>query len=445
MLPAPAAGRERLGIVFPLLLLWLFYEFGRPSHPLGVPLVISAVAFASWVTARDRQWQPHSVWWFALLVVMALGAPLARNTYSAFWTTKGMVVLFLAICLPLQAQVSSVLRVRLWIYSMLIVTLYVGSWAATHGGFGPSGAGGGQDENYIAAMMGMSIGLAYFSFMAEPRRWVKIALVIAMVVYLAAIAKGQNPSRGGFLGLCAVGLYCAARSPRKRMAFGILGALGVALLVIAGPAFWAEIRTTTDYESGTGDIRLEVWKAGLRMWAGNPLVGVGAGNFRWAIGDYQSAEQFAKFGRSLGGSIIAHSLPVELAAELGTLGVLATIGLTWGTWRRLGTLRDRAMRPERGGAAGEADRALGFYADALRAGILAILVNGVFLSLLYFSYLWLLVAVGSAAAAVGVRLDRDSSGTSEEGSPVPGRSGTQSLRRGIGVRQLPTTSRGRMQ
>lgn len=400
-------GRERLGLVFPLLLVWLFYEFGRPAHPLGVPLLISFVAFASWVAARDKQWQSYSPWWFALLAVMVVGIPLARNTYAAFWSTKGMAVLFLTICLPLQAQVSSAIRVRIWFYALLLVTLYVGSWAATHGGFGPSGSGGGQDENYIAAMMGMSIGLAYFCFMAERRWWVKAVIVAAMMIYLAAIANGQNPSRGGFLGLCAVSLYCAARSPRKRVAFGILGALGLALAVIAGPAFWKEIRSTTDYESGTGDIRLEIWKAGLRMWAGNPLLGVGAGNFRWAIGDYQSAEQFTKFGRSLGGSIIAHSLPVELVAELGTLGAIATLGLTVGTWRALGRVRRRAREAERRGQTDEARGSLGIYADAIRAGILAILVNGVFLSLLYFSYLWLLIAVGSALAAISARTDGD--------------------------------------
>jgi len=40
------------------------------------------------------------------------------------------------------------------------------------------------------------------------------------------------------------------------------------------------------------------------------------------------------------------------------------------------------------------------YANAVIASILACLVNGAFLSLLYYSYLWILIALGSAITAV---------------------------------------------
>ncbi len=125
----------------------------------------------------------------------------------------------------------------------------------------------------------------------------------------------------------------------------------IALALLAGPVFWTEIKTTTDYQTGTGDVRLEIWKTGLRMWEANPLFGVGAGNFRWVIQDYQSAEQFAKFGRSLGGSIIAHSLWVEMLAEVGALGALFTrrrlscgaLGADWGTFATTSSSRALAQ------------------------------------------------------------------------------------------------------
>ena len=120
------------------------------------------------------------------------------------------------------------------------------------------------------------------------------------------------------------------------MGIGVLAAGAVALFAIAGPRFWKEIDSTTDVHEGTGDVRLEIWAAGIRMWKANPFLGVGSGNFRWVIGDYQTPEQFAKFGRSLGGSIIAHSLPVECLAELGSAGAIALLVLIVATWRGLG-------------------------------------------------------------------------------------------------------------
>ena len=395
ILTGPAHINQPLGWAFMLLLLWLCFEFGRPPHTFKIPLLISSVLFLVWLTTAEKQWTPVSNGWLALLAVMALGIPLAANTFAAVMTTRDMAVLFLCVCLPLQALVNSVRKFRVWMYTFLGISLVVGVWAATHGGYGPSGAGGGQDENYVAALMGMSIALSYFSFFAEKRRIPRLMLGGSIVVFVAAIALAQNPSRGGFLGLCAVALYCLVRSPKKLAGAGVLSVAAIALVAFAGPLFWAEIKTSTDSDTGTGDFRIEVWKIGLRMWQANPLTGVGAGNFRWVLSDYQSAEQFAKYGRDLGGSVIAHSLPVELLAELGLAGVVAVAILVWATWTKLGRLR--AEGPSLNSRWADADPAtMRCYADALRCGMVAILVNGVFLSLMYYSHLWLLIAMGSA-------------------------------------------------
>src|SRR5262249_28010998 len=138
---------------------------------------------------------------------------------------------------------------------------------------------------------------------------------------------------------------------------------------------------------------------GLRIWAANPVLGVGAGGFRWALDEYQSVEQFEKYGRSLGGSIIAHSLFVELLAELGTAGALVLIGVLWRAWRDL-RLIVRQGTARAGAPVTDEAVALRCYADATTAAILACLVNGAFLSLLYFSYLWLFLALAGAIVLV---------------------------------------------
>jgi O-antigen ligase len=394
--------REPYGFAFALGIVWLIFEFGRPPTPPGIPLLISAVMFLSWLNIRQKQWCKHSWWWFALLAIVSIGIPMAANTYSASFATRWMATLFLGVCLPMQALMTSVNRTRAWILAFIGVSLYVGGWAAFHGGYGPAGSPGGQDENYVAALMGMAIGLAYFSMLAEKSLAVRMLLASCMVVFVAAIALGSNPSRGGFIGLCAVAAYCVVRSPRKLVGVIVVTGIGVALMVIAGPGFWKEIETSTDYQTGTGDVRLELWKVGLRMWRANPFFGVGGGNYRWVIEDYQSARQFAKFGRGLGGTMIAHSLPVELLAELGTFGAIATAALVWFTWTGLGRLR--VATPGLGQAVDSDLIRVSCYADAIRAGILAILVNGVFLSLLYYSHLWVLLAVGSALPFVHRRI-----------------------------------------
>jgi O-antigen ligase len=392
--------REPLGIFLILLFVWMWFEFGRPSNPMGIPLLISIASFVGWLMRPDKRWTMQSKWFLAMIAVMAAGIPLAANGFSAFWATYGMASLLVCICLPLPSVVTSVRAVRAWMYTFLGVSLYVGGWALFHDGFGPSGAGGGQDENYVAAMMGMAIPFAYFSIFVAKRAIIKLVLALSITVFCGAMVVADNVARGGFVGLCAVFLYCLARSPRKWLGVVIVTAIVVAVLPFAGAKYWDEISTITDVEEGTADVRIEIWKIGLRMWRANPVLGVGAGNFRWQVGVYQSAEQLEKYGRDLGGSIIAHSLFVELLAELGTLGALVVLIPLWRTWRDLWHVRRSAAgRPGQGAAAAELVT-LGHCADAVLASILACLVNGAFLSLLYFSYLWLLIALGSAVTLV---------------------------------------------
>jgi len=396
-----ASSRGRIGVLFGLLLVWLFFEFGRPPTPPGAPLLISAALFVDWLGKRDKQWSRQSPWWFVLLAVVAVGVVIAPNTYSAYFYTRFMAILLLGMCLPLQGLITSVRRLRLWIYTFIAVSVYVGAWATTHGGFGPGGGAAGQDENYVAALMAMAVAFAYFSIFAEKRLLPRLLLALSIVIFVAAIALAQNPSRGGFLALCAVALYCLARSPRKVLGASVLAGGAIALFAFAGPGFWKEINSTSDVHEGTGDLRLELWAAGVRMWKGNPVLGVGAGNFTWVIEKYQTPEQFEKFDRGLGGGIIAHSMLVECIAELGSAGAIAALVLIVATWRGLDKVIQQIPGPGKAPTDMDPELAqLRCYADGLRGAIVAIMVAGTFLSLLYYSHLWVLLAVGSAVPFV---------------------------------------------
>jgi O-antigen ligase len=399
----PLAREDRLGAVFFASLAWLLFDLGRPYTPPGLPLVITGVLFIDWALKREKQLGPRWIWWLVLLGVIASGVLLATNTFAAFFNTRLMGILFLGICLPLQGLLTSLRRVRWFLYALILISFYVGAWAATHGGYGPASSAG-QDENYVAALVTtMGAALAYFAFFTDKRLWFRLLLGMAMCAYVAALALAQNPSRGGFLALVAVALYCLWRSPKKVMGLSIVAAVTGVLFLFAGDTFWKEIDTTGDYETGTSDVRLEIWKAGVRMWKANPVLGVGAGNFRWVIEDYQTPEQFEKFGRGLGGSIIAHSSHVEMLSELGSVGALAMIVLTVSTWTGLGKIRPPRRKPDEPPLHPDLVE-LGHYADAVRCAILAILVNGTFLSLFYYSHLWVLIAAGTAMPYVHRRI-----------------------------------------
>lgn len=428
--------QEPLGGVFLAALAWLVFDLGRPYTPPGLPLVLTGVMFIDWTARKEKQLGPRWTSWFVLLGVLASGALFAANTFSAFFYTRLMGILFLGICLPLQGLLTSLRRLRWCLYTLILIAFYVGAWATTHGGYGPA-AGAGQDENYVAALMTLGAALAYFCFFTDKRSWFRVVLGVAMFSFIAAMARAQDPSRGGFLALVVVGLYCLWRSPKKTMGLSIVGVVSVGLLLFGGDRFWKEIDTSTDYQDGTGDIRLEVWKAGLRMWKANPVLGVGGGNFRWVIEQYQTEEQFQKFGRGLGGSIIAHSSNVEMLAEVGSVGALATILLVWSTWKGLGKIRPPKRKPGEPPLHPDLVQ-LGHYADAVRCAILAMLVNGTFLSLFYYSHLWVLLAVGTSMPYIHRRiLQRETARTGNVLPPTSNTIASQAKRLGRGRTLAP--------
>jgi O-antigen ligase len=400
-----ATARERIGLPLSLLLVWLWFEFGRPPNPLYIPMALSFAMLGGWLLRKDKRWSRQHSWLTAFLVLVAISVPMAANTYAAYVATYGMAVMILCVCIPMPSLVTSVRKVRAWVYTFLTISVYVGGWALFHEGFGPSGSGGAQDENYVAAMMCVAIPFAYFSIFGETRRYVKLLLVLSLAVFTGAIIVGF--SRGGFIGLCAVSLYCLARSPRKLLGLSVVAVIASGVLVFTSAEYWREVGTITDTSEDTADLRLEIWKIGLRMWLGNPVFGVGPGNFRWHVGDYQSIEQLEKYGRNLQGSIIAHSLPVELVAEMGTTGLIVVVALLWGTARSLQRLRQIAQA--RRSTDVHSLWPLGCYADGVIGALIGLLVTGVFLSLLYFSYFWLMIALGSAITQVFQALTRDQS------------------------------------
>jgi len=150
---ATLAGEDRLGAVFFASLMWLLFDLGRPYTPPGLPLLITAVLFIDWVVKREKQLGPRWIWWLVLLGVIASGVTFAANTFSAFFYTRLMGILFLGICLPLQGLLNSLRRLRWWLYALILIAFYVGAWAVSHGGYGPEGAAGAQDENYVAALV----------------------------------------------------------------------------------------------------------------------------------------------------------------------------------------------------------------------------------------------------------------------------------------------------
>jgi O-antigen ligase len=391
-------------IVFGLLIIYLVFDFIRPSFVWQFPKIISVILVIAWITKASKVWCPQLTSYVCFLGVMTIGIPLASNTYEAVWTTYGMLMLLVGVCAPLINFTDSIGKLRRLIHWILGIFLYMAVYAIFNDGFGPAGTEGGQDENYVAAALNLVIPLALFLFFAEKKIWKKAIFGTIVCLYLLAIVVGL--SRGGFVGLlCGLGFFFL-KSPTKGTAILatilILGFLGV----VAGAAYWEEMSTITDTSKGTADLRFEFWEIAVREFLAYPLTGVGPNNYRWRTGEFMSAEQLQKFGRILVSHV--HSTYFQLLAEMGVAGFLVFgffLHRTYHDYRVVDQLHGRYHAPsaKHSSVAEEDFRWMQIYARGLMAGIIGYLASVAFLSSLYYSHLWIAGSMMAALYAIAMK------------------------------------------
>ena len=190
-------------------------------------------------------------------------------------------------------------------------------------------------------------------------RWTRGAVVVsAAVIGMCLIA---TMSRGAWLGQ-VTGLLVVALvgSKAARHAVATFGGLGVVVVLAAWPvlpaavtdrvqsifaslvAFGAASNALTP-ENWAVMERLSQWTAGWRMFAANPLVGVGIGNYNSVYADYRLPEWPVALGH-------AHNHYLTVAAEAGTFAAVAYVVLlvvavrqTLRGWRTASTPFSRAI------------------------------------------------------------------------------------------------------
>ena len=142
-------------------------------------------------------------------------------------------------------------------------------------------------------------------------------------------------------------------------------------------------------------------RAAALAFADRPILGVGPENFPLHYQEYAQRIGVGVHTRVRSGENRgeipereAHNLFVGIAADLGLVGFALFLAILWTSMSRLSRLRRRAAQidPE------VANYAAGFY-----LALLAYVVAGVFLTLAFERYLWLLIALATATALVGIR------------------------------------------
>jgi O-antigen ligase len=397
--------RPTYGAPFYLILLYLALEYGRPQEmipgfgSIHLPAVVTIfLAVALIASGRINLRDPHTRLFGALLVLMAVHIPFALNNYWALHTTRAMLITFVAY-LAIVTFVDSFQKLQAMITAWIVIHTYVAIVGIMNRGVGTGGTLG--DENDVALAINMAIPFAFFLALEARAKSKGILCLIITGIFL--VCNAVTLSRGGFVGLIVVGLFCWLRAPRKIVSTVAVLLLAFSMVHFAPDKYWEEVHTIleeADNPVGTGQGRIHSWKAGWRMFLDYPILGVGPGNFPWHIASYEPPEGFAGI---LHGGRAAHSVYFTLIPELGIVG---TILFAWMLYLSLKDLRFiRRVAREASGKTLEKGswlhRKIDYVALALEGSLLGFLVSGAFLSALYYPNFWIWMGMVKALRRTG--------------------------------------------
>ncbi|MBW0103468.1 O-antigen ligase [Pseudonocardia sp. KRD291] len=369
-----------------------------------VTKVPAGLLILAWFAARVRQRRLpafHPVHLaLAVLAVAVLASAAIHNGDTFTMDYAQRWVSFLLTALVLLDLASREVPVRVLVWASVLGAAVAGGgalWSFLIDD-SPRATGPLEDPNDLAYVLVSAVPLLVALFVPRrrrdrpdgaPRRTIPRpgAALIGVLVLILVLGAAVTVSRGGLIALGVALAWLGLRrgiAPRVLVAVGAVVAVGGVVLALAFSSLVGQALSQKDQVAGSNvDTRALRWQVAAQMLPEHPLLGVGPGGFR---SNYLGVSHNAELAEQ---TPVAHNMYVEVAAELGLLGLAGFLGvIVVALWSS-----ERAIRSARAGP----DRLLPL---AVQCSLVAILVASAFLSEQYYMPLWSMIA---AACALGLR------------------------------------------
>jgi hypothetical protein len=434
----PSLTNDNAKFVQYIVLINIIFLFTRPQvyipilADIKITIVFFLIAFAFWLTRLKSSWLFPTKLMISFIILHAIFIFIGRYVYDpfiindgrAFYTWKSLVQIFFCFLFPVLSFCQGARGNRLLVIAITYCGFFLGLYAATHNGFGPQGFVG--DENDVCIVIVTFLAIPILLLLQTKSIFKKIIYLIIIFTMLAGII--TTHSRGGFVGLVIMLTYLWWLSPRKVvLAFVFIITISCTIPFVPD-AYWNRMKTIAETDKGTALKRREMWATGLKASLDFPnfLTGVGLDNIPWRMGDYEDIE-FGTFKPSMAGRAV-HSLPIQIIADLGLIGVLMIGSLVVKSINgnrqtiKLLRLNRRKLLTDSNSKDSKAYNKKKYvsknnmlekinYAEtiltATNAAWSGLLAAGFFISVLYYPTLWFLVIVSTCQQQYGSSLNTE--------------------------------------
>ncbi len=328
---------------------------------------------------------PHHRWMVVLCAVILISSTLGASPSGSMAIFKEVFVKIIVLYVLITSLVDSRRRAVMFQLTMCLCTAFLGGYAlyaklsgqATIEGSRAGAVGLLGDPNDLALSILMSLPFLFVA-VKETSGWLRIAMLTMTILGVAGIISTQ--SRGGILGMAAaIAVLTRSRFKNPMLVYSVVGVLLYVLMSVAGIGKRQGLKQGEIDESAQG--RLDAWGAGARMFAKNPVFGVGYEQFVVVYFSYvvNPVDWTAR---------VAHNSYITVAAETGVAGLVPYMALVWLSVRAGRRLQRTAKQRTPG-----LERAL---AEGLLANQAAVLTAAFFLTQCWLWFMFILMAQAAA-------------------------------------------------
>ncbi len=237
-------------------------------------------------------------------------------------------------------------------------------------------SGGIGDPNEFASYILVLLPLAYYRATSNVGIKRSLNWLFVMIFLMFLVLSGSRGGVLGFLGAASVLIYYYSIGRFRQLFFLLLIAVTICYFAVPND-FWSRASTILHPET-TGDmsidVRLENYKAALKMFRDYPLTGVGLRNF-----EFNSAE----YGATV--KTVVHNTYLEVLTGGGLLSFIPFLLIIVNAWRKL---RLREVYDEN----------IRHFLICLKASFVSLFITSLFISVENKKIMWFLFALISTVS-----------------------------------------------
>ena len=393
---------KQQSFAFWMVCAYLFFEYVRPHS------IIPALDILPWAQTflllsivglladRNHKWvkSPINVWMLLFFLIIIFSSVFAYDQAIAwkhlpdFYTW--LIIYFVVINSVTNEQRFFIFLMIFVLASAKLAFFGARTWAFRGFGFtswglmGPPGFF--QNSGELAIQMSIFFGLSVsiFTALKNKVKGLRYWFLFLCPIAAAMTIMGAN-SRGAQLAL-AVQLLIIFKSKLslKRVFWSLL----VAILIYSFfPAQQLE-RFRSIGEDDTSQQRILYWENGLDMLHDHPMTGVGYFNYPLYYNTFYSQDLVGMRARK--GAELPHNIFVQVGAELGFFGLLIYVALI------LQGISINARQKKLLLSAGKAMHWAFHMAIGLNVGLVGFFIAGQFVSVVYYPFFWISLALSVA-------------------------------------------------